>query len=53
MKIFELLNCKNKFKMLIFTALPFWFFSFLYYFSNIRTIFFKTAIFIFIISVIY
>lgn len=52
MKIFELLNCKNKFKMLIFTALPFWFFSVLYYFSNIRTIFFKTAIFIFIISVI-
>ncbi len=52
MKFFELWICKNKFKILIFTALPFWFFSFLYYFSCIRTTFFKTVIFIFIISVI-
>ena len=52
MKFFDSWICKNKFEKLIIAALPFWFFSFLYFFSNIRTTFFKTVIFIFIISVL-
>ena len=46
MKFFDSWICKNKFEKLIIAALPFWFFSFLYFFSNIRTTFFTSGVLI-------